>query len=91
VGPVSSDRMGISGEAIIVAARLADAPLFKEAIRNSRASLGLIVSAFVYESAIRHGRDPGGYSQILVDTKKVSVPAWMKLFDSPLPSSADAA
>jgi Cyclic nucleotide-binding domain len=52
VGPVVSD-MGVSGEAIIVAARLLEALQFKEAIRKSTANLGVIASPFVYETAIR--------------------------------------
>ena len=38
VGPVVTDTMGVSGEAIIVAARLVEAPLFKEAMDKTRAA-----------------------------------------------------
>ena len=50
VGPVVTDDLGVSGEAIIVAARLVEAPRFREAIANSRAILGVIASPFVYVS-----------------------------------------
>jgi class 3 adenylate cyclase len=44
VGPVTTDTMGVSGESIIIAARLLEAPAFKEALAQSPAHLGLIVS-----------------------------------------------
>jgi hypothetical protein len=84
VGPVISD-MGVSGEAIIVAARLVDAPRFKEAVAASTASLGVIVSSFVYETVIRHSADPrelASYSQVLVELKEFSATAWMKLLNA---------
>jgi len=88
VGPVVSD-MGVSGEAIIVVARLIEAPRFKQAITNSTAGLGLIASPFVYETVIRHGTDPrdvASYSQVAVKVKESDTAAWMRLFDAPLPS-----
>ena len=84
VGPVVSD-MGVSGEAIIVAARLVEAPYFKEAIAASPASLGVIASPFVYETVIRHGTDPrdvASYSEVPVEVKESDTTAWMKLFDA---------
>jgi CRP-like cAMP-binding protein len=81
VGPVVND-MGVSGEAIIVAARLVDAPRFKEAVAESAASLGVIVSPFVYETVIRHSSDPRevtSYSQVLVEVKESTTTAWMRL------------
>lgn len=80
VGPVASDIMGVTGEAIIVTARLVDAPLFKQAMAVTRASLGLIASAFVYEAVIRHAQDAAGYAQVQVDVKESSMLAWMRLF-----------
>ena len=87
VGPVVSD-MGVSGEAIIVAARLVEAPQFKGALAGSKASLGVIASPFVYETVIRHGTDPrdvASYSEVPVEVKESDTTAWMKLFDA-LPS-----
>jgi len=81
VGPVASDAMGVSGEAIIVTARLVEAPLFKEAMDTSGASLGVIASTFIYEAVIRHSRDLTGYSQVQADVKESNMAAWMKLFD----------
>jgi hypothetical protein len=82
VGPVVSD-MGVSGEAIIVAARLLEAPHFKKAIAESTASLGVIASPFVYETAIRHAADPqdlASYCEVPVEVKESKTTAWMKLF-----------
>lgn len=86
VGPVVSD-MGVSGEAIILAARLVEAPHFKEAIAKSTASLGVIASPFVYETAIRHGADPwdvASYVEVPVEVKESDTMAWMKLFHPPV-------
>ena len=79
VGPVVSDAAGVTGEAIIVAARLVEAPEFKKAVEGSTASLGVIASPFVYETVIRHGRDPD-YTQVPVEVKESNTAAWMKLF-----------
>jgi class 3 adenylate cyclase len=82
VGPVVSDAMGVSGEAIIIAARLVEAPCLKEALVTSKANLGIIVSPFVYEAVIRHIgnlRDITSYSQVMVEVKESATTAWMKL------------
>jgi hypothetical protein len=84
VGPVASDVMGVSGEAIIVTARLVEAPVFKRVMRESGASLGIVASTFIYESVIRHGPYLEGYSEVPVKVKESSTVAWMKLFDRPL-------
>ena len=89
VGPVVSDAVGMSGEAIIVAARLVEAQKFKDAIAESTAHLGVIASAFVYETVIRHGPDPreaASYSQVPVEVKESDTTAWMRLVDAPVPS-----
>jgi CRP-like cAMP-binding protein len=82
VGPVTSDTIGVSGEAIIIAARLLDAPIFKNAIAQETAKLGIIASNFVYETVIRHSLNPidlAGYSEVQAITKEFAIPAWMKL------------
>lgn len=80
VGPVATDTLGASGEAIIVTARMVEAPLFKQAMDKARAALGIISSTFIYESVIRHDLGLTGYSQVRVDVKEASMLAWMKLF-----------
>ena len=87
VGPVTSDTIGVSGEAIIVAVRMLDAPIFKTAIGASTANLGVIASRFVYDTAIRHSLNPldlAGYYQVLVEVKELTIPAWIKLFNAPV-------
>ena len=91
VGPVATDIMGVSGEAIIVVARLVEAPVFKQAMSQSGAALGIIASTYIYESVIRHGPYLEGYSEIPVEVKESSKMAWMKLFDRPLSSCGDGA
>jgi hypothetical protein len=89
VGPVVSHMEGVSGEAIIVAARLVEAPDFKDALVASTASLGVIASSFLYETVVRHGSDPrevASYSEVPVEVKETDTTAWMKLFPAPEPS-----
>jgi hypothetical protein len=74
--------MGVSGEAIIIAARLVEAPCLKGSPRHQQANLGIIVSPFVYEAVIRHignSRDIMSYSQVMVEVKESATTAWMKL------------
>jgi hypothetical protein len=80
VGPVATDTLGASGEAIIVTARMVEAPRFKEAMDKGRAHLGVIASTFIYDSVIRHDLGLTGYSQVQVDVKESRLQAWMKLF-----------
>ncbi len=83
VGPVVTDMSGVSGEAIIVAARLVEAPRFKTALAESTGALGVIASPFVYENVVRHGTDPddvASYCQVPVEVKESDTTAWMKLF-----------
>ncbi len=82
--------MGVSGEAIIVTARLVEAPQFKRAIDASGASLGVIASTFIYETVIKHSRDLTGYSQVQVDVKETSVTAWMKVFNMSVSQPSDS-
>jgi TIR domain/Cyclic nucleotide-binding domain len=84
VGPVTSDGMGVAGEAIIFAARMVEAPAFKAAITGSTAGLGIIVSPFVYDTVIRHDQDQhyvASYSQVPVEVKESRTTAWMTLID----------
>ena len=82
--------LGVSGEAIIVTARLVEAPLFKEALEKRPASLGTIASTFIYETVIRHHLGLTGYSQRQVDVKESSFLAWMKLFGPPPSPSSES-
>lgn len=82
VGPVVADAMGVSGEAIIRAARMLEAPAFKAAMAEHDSVLGVIASDFVYETAIKHGGaplDPADYVPVLVDVKESQLGAWLWL------------
>jgi Cyclic nucleotide-binding domain len=82
VGPVITDSLGLSGETIIRASRLAEAPVLKDAMADSGVGLGIIVSAFVHEIAIRYAADfddAAEYSQVEVSHKEFNGSAWMRL------------
>jgi hypothetical protein len=84
VGPVVTHAEGISGQPIIAAARLVEAPILKQAIAGRNADLGVIASTFVYDTVIRRGDgqvDPANYQNIEVNVKETRVSAWMQLFD----------
>ncbi len=91
VGPVTSDMMGVSGEAIIIAARLLEAPVFKAAFATGTVSFGVISSSFVFEAVIKHSLNPldlAGYFEIPVKVKGFSALAWMKIFGPSAPPAA---
>jgi class 3 adenylate cyclase len=82
VGPVVSDSVGVSGQAIIRTARLLDASDLKAAMAETGANLGIIVSEFVYDTAIRQADgpvDPARYIPVQANVKESSIPAWMQL------------
>jgi hypothetical protein len=82
VGPVEVDAEGVNGEAIIYAARLVEAQVFKQRLRQSGMPLGFIASAFVYDRFVKHrpGQvDPAGYQKIRAGVKESKFTAWMHL------------
>jgi CRP-like cAMP-binding protein len=82
VGPVVSDPEGVSGESIILAARMLDAPVLKRQLAAEAADLGLIVSTYVYDTVVKHARaysDPAQYRQVRVRLKESRLNAWMCL------------
>ncbi len=82
VGPVVSDPRGVSGEAIILAARLLEAPVLKKELARTAADLGVIVSPFIYDSVIKHAPgevDPTQYRYLRFRVKESNVTAWMYL------------
>jgi Cyclic nucleotide-binding domain len=90
VGPVSTDELGVSGQVIINAARQLDAPAFKDAMGVKHAPLGMIVSDFVYQSAVSQAgslADPASYEQIDVKVKQTRLRAWTLLVESPVDAS----
>jgi class 3 adenylate cyclase len=82
VGPVVSDPQGVSGEAIILSARLLEAPVLKKELAKTAADLGVIVSPFIYDSVIKHAPgyvDPAQYRHLRFRAKESNVTAWMYL------------
>ena len=57
VGPVMGDPLGMSGSAIIRTARMVEATALKRAMASTGVDLGIIVSPFVYETAVAHFDD----------------------------------
>jgi class 3 adenylate cyclase len=80
VGPVISDAMGVSGDAINVIARLVEAPLFKKSMRTGGVCLGVIVTPFVYDAVIRDDQSLTGYRRVHVKVKEFDRMAWMTVF-----------
>ncbi|MBO2450773.1 cyclic nucleotide-binding domain-containing protein [Actinomadura barringtoniae] len=78
VGPIVPDGQGLTGESIIYAARLLDAPAFKQELASAKAGLGYIVSEFVYNTVVRHD-DPTGYRKVRVKTKEARMTGWVRL------------
>ena len=80
VGPVVEDELGVSGEAIIHAARMLESSVFKAAMAQRGSVLGVIASDFVFNKAIKHAGaplDPAEYVQVLVDVKETQMEAWL--------------
>ena len=78
VGPIVPDGQGLTGESIIYAARLLDAPAFKQELASAKAGLGYIVSEFVYNTVVRHD-NPDGYRKVRVKTKEARMTGWVRL------------
>jgi CRP-like cAMP-binding protein/tetratricopeptide (TPR) repeat protein len=80
VGPVGKDVEGLNGRAIILAARIVDAPAVRHRIEASPADLVFAVSDYVYENVVRDcsGRvDYTTFEQVEVQVKESRVPAWV--------------
>jgi hypothetical protein len=81
-GPVDSDAVGVSGAAIIEAARILELDDFKRAIATETACLGVIAASHVYQSVIRHAPEAlhaPEYREVQGRVKEAKVSAWMRL------------
>lgn len=79
-GPVAADALGVSGQAIILASRLIDAPPFREGLPASGADLGVIVSESVYDTVITQGDlglDRAYLRSVDIRVKELETTAWM--------------
>jgi hypothetical protein len=82
VGPVVTDTIGISGDAIIRTSRMLEAAELKAAMKDRKATLGIIVSTFVYDAAVPHNDGtPVLYVPVQADVKESSIPARMLVID----------
>jgi CRP-like cAMP-binding protein/tetratricopeptide (TPR) repeat protein len=82
VGPVGRDAEGLTGEAIIIAARILDAPVLKARLAADQADLMFAASDYVYDHVIRHcvGRvDSAAFEHVDYQVKKTRVSAWVYL------------
>lgn len=89
VGPVMSDPAGVTGEALIRAARLLDAPVLRDAMASPDASLGIIISTFIHETTVKHaegGAEPDSYQAVEAHVKESRVRAWMRIFPQSPPA-----
>lgn len=86
VGQVMTDTVGLTGDTIIHASRMLDAPVLRNAVAATTADVGLIVSAFVYDNAVKNAdgwADPEAYESVEAHVKESRIPAWMRLYDAP--------
>jgi CRP-like cAMP-binding protein len=82
VGPVTGDEAVVSGQVIINAARYVEAPLLKQRMAETNATVGFVISDFVFQNAVSLAEcptDPVGYSPIEVCVKELKKQAWMYL------------
>jgi hypothetical protein len=80
VGPVGRDAEGLTGEAVIIAARILDAPALKARLAADQADLMFAASDYVYDHVIRHcvGRvDSVAFEHVDYQVKKTRVSAWV--------------
>lgn len=91
VGPVMGDPLGMSGSAIIRTARMVEAATLKRAMTSTGVDLGIIVSPFVYETAVGHVdvlTRGGHYKAVEIDVKETRALAWMRLVNMDASPSA---
>ena len=60
VGPVGKDAEGLTGQAVISAARIVDAPVIKARLAAEQANLVFAASDYVYEHVVRNCDRAGG-------------------------------
>ena len=76
VGPVGRDAEGLTGQAVISAARIVDAPVVKARLAAEQADLIFAASDYVYEHVVRScdGRvDPAAFEHVECQVKEAHV------------------
>lgn len=92
VGPVTGDLFGLSGDVVNRTARFVGATVIKDAMKAAGVVLGLIVSSFVYDTAIGYAGDSvhaAEYEQVEVSTKEFHTSAWLRRAYDEGPEDAD--
>jgi CRP-like cAMP-binding protein/tetratricopeptide (TPR) repeat protein len=82
VGPVGRDSEGLTGHAVIAAARIVDAPAIKARLADEQADLIFAASDYVYDQVVRNcgGRvDPVAFEHVECQVKETRVSAWAHL------------
>lgn len=80
VGPVRADGRGVSGLAVVHAARLLDAPALRSRVAASRADVGFIVSDYVYQYVLAQGPDRvDGFDRVRCRVKGTQLTGWIRL------------
>ena len=90
IGPVGKDDEGVNGRAIILAARLVEAPAVKHRIEAGRADLVFAASDYVYENVVKDcsGRvDYTTFEHVDVRVKESHVSAWVYVAGHTEPAS----
>ena len=92
VGPVGKDAEGLTGQAVINAARIVDAPVIKARLAAEQADLAFATSDYVYDHVVRNcdGRvDPAAFERMECQVKESHVSAWVHLAGSVSPPPPD--
>ena len=82
VGPVGRDAEGLTGQAVIAAARIVDAPAIKARLAAEQADLIFAASDYVYDQVVRNcgGQvDPVAFEHMQCQVKETHVSAWAYL------------
>ena len=82
VGPVGRDAEGLTGQAVIAAARIVDAPVIKARLAAEQADLIFAASDYVYDHVVRNcgGQvDPVAFEHLECQVKETHVSAWAHL------------
>ena len=80
IGPVALDEYGVSGPAVNASFRMLDAPAFRRQLTRSGSDMGVIVSARVYDTVIRHASgplNPTEFHRVRVKQKETDNTAWI--------------
>ena len=92
VGPVGKDAEGLTGQAVISAARILDAPVIKAKLASEQADLAFAASDYVYDHVVRNcdGRvDPAAFEHMECQVKESHVSAWVHLAGRVVPPPPD--